>query len=264
MAWAAVAVGGLSLAGGIMGGRSAKKSQKQAIALQQQTLAFNKQRYADAQNLYGDTIRKMVDGAEAGVKADLQGVSDRAAGDIAAATAGAQEAAMRTQQRMGINPNSGRADSMLRQTNLAAALAKAGSVTNARENERRTAEQQTWNRRRDVSGLGISQMNSTAGDVNNATSSLAGTYSNIAQQQQQQANALISGGGQLLGGALGGLKLPSSQGSAASTGTPATNLPSYQASTGLNAPSPVIQSVPMVNGMNLSMPDAMNLYLGGR
>ena len=263
MAWAAVAVGGLSLAGGIMGGRSAKKSQKQAIALQQQTLAFNKQRYADAQNLYGDTIRKMVDGAEAGVKADLQGVSDRAAGDIAAATAGAQEAAMRTQQRMGINPNSGRADSMLRQTNLAAALAKAGSVTTARENERRTAEQQTWNRRRDVSGLGISQMNSTAGDVNNATSSLAGTYSNMAQQQQQQANALISGGGQMLGGALGGLKFPAPTPSAP-TGTPMANLPSYQASTGLNAPSPVIQSAPMVNGMSLSMPDAMNLYLGGR
>ncbi len=260
MSYVAAGVGGLSLVSGLMSSNSAKKSQKQALALQQETLRFNKQRYADAQNQFGDVIGSMVDGAEAGVKADLQGVSDRAAGDIATAVTGSNEAILRDQQRMGINPNSGRAESQMRKTSLATALAKAGAITGARETERRTAADQTWNRRLTVGQLGMNQMNGTAAGVNNATSSMANTYSNQASQQSAQAGQMLSSAGTLIGGAFATPSAAPTPATAAplSTGTPMSQLPAYRLPTGLNTPSKVVQQNPT---MNLSLADAMNQYL---
>ena len=45
-----------------------------------------------------------------GVIADLEGVTNRASTDVATQFANAEDARLRNMQRMGINPNSGRAD----------------------------------------------------------------------------------------------------------------------------------------------------------
>ena len=54
-----------------------------------------------------------------------------------------------------INPNSGRAESMARQSGIAQALGTAGNITANREAERRNAEQQTWDRRAHVNNLAL-------------------------------------------------------------------------------------------------------------
>lgn len=236
MSWVAAAVGGASLISGLSGSRSAKKQQKQALALQEQQLAFDKKRYADVQNQYGGVIQQNIDTAKQGVKADLQGVSDRTAADIALQYRGANEGMLRNQQRMGINPNSGRADSMARQSALSLALASAGGITANRENERRTAEQQTWDRRASISSQGINQINGSISDMRNSTNNMANTYSNMASQQAQQAGQLLSGAGSMFGGAIasGGLKMPSFGDGAAGGGI---RLGDLSMPTGMNNPA---------------------------
>ena len=84
---------------------------------------------------------------------------------------------------MGINPNSGRAESMARQSGIAQALGTAGNITTNREAERRNAEQQTWDRRAHVNNLGINQMNMSANGVNSAQHQLMNNYNNTAAQK---------------------------------------------------------------------------------
>lgn len=202
MAWVAVGIGAVNAIGGIMGSRSAKKQQKEALALQREQLQFQKDRYNRAVGIYDGLERKVADQAMEGVKADLGGVSDRAAGDIALQFQGANEAVLRDQQRMGINPNSGRAESQMRRSRLTQALATAGGITAAREGERRNAEQQTWNRRLATSQTGINQMNGQATNVSNSMAGISNTMMGIADQDQAAASALLGAGGQLIGGAL--------------------------------------------------------------
>ena len=202
MAWVGAAIGGLSAVSGIMGSRSAKKQQQQALALQREQLQFSKDRYNRTVGIYGDLEQKVVGQAMEGVKADLGGVSDRAAGDIALQFQGANEAVLRDQQRMGINPNSGRAESQMRQSRLSQALATAGGITAARENERRMAEQKTWDRRFGTSQVGVNQMNGTASNVSGASSGLSGMMMGMADQQLAESNAMIAGGANMFGSAL--------------------------------------------------------------
>lgn len=198
MSWVTVGVGAASIAGGLLGSKSAKKLQKQQLQLQRDTLDFAKDRYSDAETLYKPVQQKVVDGAMEGVKADLQGVSDRAAADVAQQYSGLSAALQRNQTRMGINPNSGQAMSAMRQTALSQALATAGGITRARETERTNAEEQTWNRRYAVGQLGVNQMNGTASAVTSATNGLADTYGNMAASKAAAAGDLMAVGGQLL------------------------------------------------------------------
>ena len=198
MSWVTVGVGAASIVGGVLGGKSAKKLQKQQLGLQRDSLNFAKQRYSDAETLYKPVQQKVVDGAMEGVKADLQGVSDRAAADVAQQYSGVTDALQRNQTRMGINPNSGQAMSAMRQTALSQALATAGGVTRARETERTNAEEQTWNRRFAVGQMGVNQMNGTASAVTSATNNIADSYGNMAASKAAAAGDLMAVGGQLL------------------------------------------------------------------
>lgn len=220
----AVGVGGVSLLGGIASSRSSKKTAKQALALQREQFEFNKKRYNDYKTMYGGLEQMQVDAANKGVIADLGGVTSRAVGDVATQFTNAEEAQRRSQQRMGINPNSGRADSMGRQMGLSKALAMAGNITTNREGERRNAEQQTWNRRDSVNRMGIAQMNGSFGDMNQSSNGMVNTLNQQSAQQAQQAGALFSAAGGIAGQYLGGLKKPEVE---APPAPPAYLTPSY-------------------------------------
>lgn len=200
MSWvgASVGMGAVSAIGGLFGSKSAKKQQKQAIELQRQGLAFAKQQYADNQALYGGLNKDVVAQAQEGVKADLQGVSDRAAADVATQYSGIGAALQRNQARMGINPNSGRAESQMRSTALSQALASAGGITRARETERTSANEQTWNRKFGVYQTGLGQINNSTQAVTNANNNLANGYQNMANSTAQGAAGLMAAGGQLI------------------------------------------------------------------
>ncbi|WP_151721068.1 hypothetical protein [Acinetobacter ursingii] len=194
MTWVAVGIGAVTAIGGIMGSNKAAKTQKQAIALQRDQLNFNKQRYEDYQNQYGGIIDLVVKGAEEGVDPNLGQVTSEASADTATAFKNAQTALDNQNQRLGINPNSGRADSSNRQLSLSQAIATAGNVTNARNTERKSAADQTWNRRFGVYQQGNSLINGAANTVSNSASSLASTTSSNANSQSQLANQAIAGG----------------------------------------------------------------------
>lgn len=204
MSWVSVGVGAASVVSGLFGSKSAKKQQKQQLQLQRDSLNFAKDRYNEANTLYKPVQQLVVNDAMEGVKADLQGVSDRAAADVAQQYSGIGAALQRNQARMGINPNSGQAMAAQRQTALSQALASAGGITRSREAERNNAEQQTWSRRFSVGQMGVNQMNGTASAVNDASNGLASTYGNMANNTAQGAAGLMAAGGQLITGGLAG------------------------------------------------------------
>lgn len=243
MAYASVAVGGLSLLGGLSSSRSSKKAQKEANAIARETLAFNKQRYTDYKTMYGGLEQQLVDDANKGVVADLGGVTSRAVGDIATQYTNAEGAQARANQRMGINPNSGRAESNFRQTALSKAIATAGNVTTNREAEQRNAATQTWDRRAYVNNLGINQMNMSANNVNSANSQLAQSYQNSANQQAAQAGQFFGVTGALAGNYLGGLTKPTTP---TPTGLSPSNIPMQNA---MPYVMPTPKSVSLINQM---------------
>lgn len=197
---------GASLIGGISGSRSAKKLAKQQLALQQAMFDFQKQRYNDYKSQYGGLEQQMVDDAKKGVVADLAGVTNRASTDVATQFANAEGARLRNMQRMGINPNSGRADAIASRNSIAQSLAAAGNITASREAERRNADQQTWLRRSAVTDLGVRQMNGAAQDMNSAQDSMASTYGNMANNAASQAGSMFGAAGSLIGsGAFDGI-----------------------------------------------------------
>lgn len=194
MSWVAVGVGAISTVGGLFGSSSAKKAQKEANQIARDTLNFNKQRYEEYKTQYGGINDLVISGAEKGVQADLGGVSSLANADTATAFANAQQALNNQNQRMGINPNSGRAESNNRQLALNQATATSGNITSARNKERQYANDTTWNRRYGVYQQGNSLINGAASQVNGSMSDLSNSYSNSANAQSNMANQAIGGG----------------------------------------------------------------------
>lgn len=203
MTYAAVAIGGASLLGGLASSRSSKKTAKQALALQREQFEFQKQRYNEYKALYGNTEKMLVADAEKGVVADLNGVTNRAATDVASQFANAENARLRNMQRMGINPNSGRADAIAARNSVAQSLAAAGNITAGREAERRNAEQQTWNRRDSVTRLGANQMAGAVSGMDSANTGMVNTLNNQSSQQASQAGQMFGAAGTALGGMIG-------------------------------------------------------------
>lgn len=227
MTYAAVAVGGMSLLGGLASNKSSKKAQKEANAIARETLNFNKQRYNDYKTMYGGLEQQLVNDANKGVIADLGGVTSRATADVATQFANQQDALMRANQRMGINPNSGRAEANARKLGLAQSLATAGNITTNREAERRNAAQQTWDRRAYVNNLGINQMNMSANGVNSANTQLMNNYNNTAAQKAQQAGAFFGAAGAIGAQYLDGLSAAQSP-NIQTSGIPTRNVSPYQ------------------------------------
>lgn len=249
----ALVMGGLSLAGGLAGSKSSKKAQKEANAIARETLNFNKQRYNDYKTMYGGLEQQLVNDANKGVIADLGGVTARAIGDVATQFTNAEEAQRRSQQRMGINPNSGRADSMGRQMGLSKALAMAGNITTNREGERRNAEQQTWDRRSYVNNLGINQMNNAFNGVNSANTQLMNNYNNTAAQKAQQAGALFSAAGNIAGQYLGGLSAAKTGTSPQAFGMGVDNISPLRSAINPTAPMPKPQANAFINQIQGSL-----------
>ena len=194
MSWVSAGVGAATVVSGLFGSSKAAKQQKKELALRREALAFDKQRYNEANTLYGDSIKGLVALANEDANPDLAGATSRALADVTTHFGNAQEILARQNARMGINPNSGQAQSAMRQTALAEALAKTGSGTAAREQERTNAKNQQWSRLSHVAGLGINQMNGTANNVNQSTVGLANTYgTNASYLNQAASNALSSG-----------------------------------------------------------------------
>lgn len=197
---------GASLIGGLSGSKSSKKLAKQQLALQQAMFDFQKQRYNDYKTRYGGLEQQMVDDAKKGVVADLAGVTNRASADVATQFSNAEDARVRNMQRMGINPNSGRADAIASRNAIAQSLAAAGNITTGREAERRNADQQTWARRAHVTQQGINQMNGAASGMTQAQSAMADTYGQMAQRKASQAGSMFGAAGLLAGmGAMDGI-----------------------------------------------------------
>lgn len=194
MTWVAVGVGALSAASGFLGSKSAAKSQKEANKIARDTLNFNKQRYNDYNEKYGGLIDMVVDQAEEGVTADLGGVSSAANADTATQFANAQQALDNQQQRMGINPNSGRAESANRQLATSQAISAAGNITNARNREREYANDTTWNRRFNVYQQGNSLLNGAANNVTSSANNLQSTLEAGATNASNASGQAISGG----------------------------------------------------------------------
>ena len=140
-----------------------------------------------------------------GVVADLGGVTARAIGDTATQFKNQEAAQLRAQQRLGINPNSGRAESMARQSGIAQALGTAGNITTNREAERRNAEQQTWDRRAYVNNLGINQMNMAANGVDNANNQLINNYNNTSSPKSTTGRGVFGAAGAIGAQYLNGL-----------------------------------------------------------
>lgn len=191
---------GASLISGIAGSRSSKKLAKEQLRLQREMFDFQKQRYDEHKARYGGLEDQMVADAKKGVIADLAGVTNRASTDVATQFANAEDARLRNMQRMGINPNSGRADAMASRNSVAQSLAAAGNITAGREAERRNADNQTWARRSAVTNLGVRQMNGALDGMNAAQDSIADTYGQMAANSASQAGALYGAAGSLIGG----------------------------------------------------------------
>ncbi|WP_297925908.1 hypothetical protein, partial [uncultured Agitococcus sp.] len=241
-------------------------SAKEALALQREQFEFNKKRYNDYKTMYGGLEQMQVDAANKGVVADLGGVTSRATGDVATQFTNAEEAQRRQQQRLGINPNSGRADAMGRQMGLSKALATAGNITTNREAERRNAEQQTWDRRSYVNNLGINQMNMSAQGVTQANNQLMNNYNNTAAQKKQQAGSLFDVAGAIGAQYLGGLG--AAQPNIQTSGIPTTNVqPStvFQNAKKANALSPMLTTglngLTGINELNQFLPQQKQAFL---
>jgi hypothetical protein len=226
--WVAGATVVAGIGSSVISSNKAAKSQKAQLALEREKLKFAQQRYDQAQTMYGGLQQKVVDSAMEGVRPDLQGVSDRAAADIAGQFRGAQLGLARTNQRLGINPNSGQYQSQMRQTALGEALAKAGGITRAREGERNNAEQQTFARRFQVSQVGVNQMNNTASNVQDASSGLAGVYGQQANGWNQASAAGMQAAFSALPSLVGGLNGGGAGFTSTSSSPLATGLSSYQ------------------------------------
>lgn len=199
LAVAAFGVSAISAISARSDAKKARKLQQQMIALQREQLEFAKTRYNEAQALYGETRRKLVDSANEGVKADLQGVTDRASADVAQSFQKSQEETDRNLARMGINPNSGRAMAAKAGTGVAKAAAESGLINTSRRNEKRYADDTTWNRRTFVGQMGSSEINAAAGGVGSASNALSGAMGDMASGYQQSANSAFQTAGQFAG-----------------------------------------------------------------
>lgn len=158
---------------------------------------FARERWQHYRDTYGDLEQQVVADAEEGVTGDFQGVTDRAAADVEGQFDNEQERQRRDMERAGLDPSSGRYQSTDRRLGMQRATTSAAQQNQAREKERRWADEQTWNRRQQVNARGTSLMEGASQDLQQARQGLAGLFSKKQQQHQQRADAAFQEAGQL-------------------------------------------------------------------
>lgn len=185
---------------GFLGGKEQDKANKNAQAQQNRAdayseaqLALQRQQFEAAQERQG-RYEKQYSPIEdrylalvtKGVEPDVDGVTTRTVGDINTQYSGSEAARLRQMQRMGVNPNSGRADALGRQLSLSRALALSGGINHARQQEINRANDLTFARLQDASQTGINKINGTQAGLSSAATALSQTYAN------QASNALVA------------------------------------------------------------------------
>lgn len=183
-------------AAGFLGDKEQKKQQQKAdgysdasLALQKEQMEIAKKRQEDYDKTYGPIEQGYLSLVTQGVKPDIEGVTTRAIGDVNTQFANSEAARLRQMQRTGVNPNSGRADSMGRQLSLSRGLALAGGINQSRQQEMDRAKDLTYARYSDANQVGINKLNNAQSNVNSASTALSQTYANKATQSQANANS---------------------------------------------------------------------------
>ena len=189
---AGAVIGGV---GGLLSGKEQKKQQQKAdgysdasLALQKEQMEIAKKKQEDYEKIYGPIEKGYLSLVTQGVKPDIEGVTTRAIGDVNTQFANSENARIRGMQRMGINPNSGRAESLGRDLSLSRALALAGTINQSRQQEMDRAKDLTFARYQDANQTGINKLNGTQANLSSASTALSQTYTNRANQSQANAN----------------------------------------------------------------------------
>lgn len=193
---AGAVIGGV---GGLLSGKEKDKQQKaadqangQSLALQQQQLASAKKREEDYDKYYKPIEDQFLASVKKGVQPDYEQITSDVIGDVNTQFEGSEAARLRQIQRMGVNPNSGRADALGRQLSLSRGLALAGGINKARRTESNRAEELTYARQNDAVQVGVNKLNNAQSSVNSAANSLSQTYVNQANKSQANANSAAS------------------------------------------------------------------------
>jgi len=193
---AGAVIGGV---GGLLSGKEQDKQQKaadaannQSLALQQQQLDEAKKRREDYETNYKPIEDQFLASVKKGVQPDYEQITNDVIGDVNTQFEGSEAARLRQIQRMGVNPNSGRADALGRQLSLSRGLALAGGINKARRTESNRAEELTYARQNDAVQVGVNKLNNAQSSINSAATSLSQTYVNQATQAQANANSAAS------------------------------------------------------------------------
>lgn len=193
---AGAVIGGV---GGLLSGKEQDKQQKaadaannQSLALQQQQLDEAKKRREDYETNYKPIEDQFLASVKKGVQPDYEQITNDVIGDVNTQFEGSEAARLRQIQRMGVNPNSGRADALGRQLSLSRGLALAGGINKARRTESNRAEELTYARQNDAVQVGVNKLNNAQSSVNSAANSLSQTYVNQANKSQANANSAAS------------------------------------------------------------------------
>lgn len=190
---AGAVIGGV---GGFLSDKEKKKAQSNAdgysdssLALQQQNLQLAKDRMEDYDKTYKPIEDIYLKAVKEGVKPDYETATNDVIGDVNSQFEGAESARLRQIQRLGVNPNSGRADALGRNLSLTRGLALAGGINRARKQESDRSEDLTFARQQDALTLGVNKLNNAQAASTSASTALSQTYANRAAQEQANGNA---------------------------------------------------------------------------
>lgn len=196
---------GLGLLAGNKKDKQAKKASDESIGIQKDQLAFDQKRYEEANKMYSPIESSLLSRVMQDYKPNYQEVTTNAIGDVNTQFANTEDARIRAMQRMGVNPNSGRAESLARQFSLSKGAALAGAINTSRTTERNRADNVGWDRLYNTMTLGANKMNGVTSSLATSKDALSRTYGNRADLYRDQASGMYQASGQLAGGMLSGL-----------------------------------------------------------
>lgn len=179
--------------------KNAKKASDQSFQIQKEQLDFAKDRFDQADATYSPVEKLLVSMAMDSNKPRYDEVTSNAIGDINTQFAGAEGARIRNMQRMGVNPNSGRADAMGRDLSLSRALALVGGINGARTQERNRVDNTGWERLYNTMTLGSNKMNGTQNNLTSAQNNMADTRAQQAAAYSQKSQAGYDMAGKIAG-----------------------------------------------------------------
>lgn len=183
--------------------RRAQAAQARADALAQEHFDWARERYDAMEGRYGELQDRMVAEALGGVQADYAGVTGRAAADVAQSFGRMRDAELRQLQRFGINPNSGGFAGALRRSGLAQAAAEAGAINQAREAERRWAQDANFGRLAAVGGIGAGFQSQAAAGLDQAHLNQIRNFQSAADRYAGSAAGSAQATGSLVGTGVG-------------------------------------------------------------